>query len=121
MTHSITPREQLAWLMWCYQQGYTRQDDRASHSNWMADDPSTLTDHDIKERDHLLAMADEILTLVPPPSRRMFSITYRAMRNGKVWCEGSDPEEIRDSGGDTLLKQETYLASTGWQPWDGNT
>lgn len=58
-------------------------------------------------RDHLLA------------GGRLFSTTYRAMRNGEVWCEDTDPDEVRDAGGDALLKLETYLIGGGWKPWDG--
>jgi hypothetical protein len=55
------PVAHLAWLMWCYKQGYTNAEDRAILTNWMRDDPATLTPHDIAERAHLLEMAAEIL------------------------------------------------------------
>lgn len=58
------PREHLAWLMWCYEQGYTNPADRAILTNWMGDDPATLTPNDVKTRRALLGMADEILALV---------------------------------------------------------
>jgi hypothetical protein len=54
----------LAWLMWCYGQGYTHPDDRAILHNWMGDDASMLTAVDVIERDRLLVMADEILAAV---------------------------------------------------------
>lgn len=50
----------------------------------------------------------------------LYGTVYRAMRNGEVWCESTDPDEVRNSGGDTLLKLERYLISTDWQPWDGS-
>lgn len=59
-----TPRERLAWLMWCYQQGYTNAEDRAILTNWMLEDPATLHPDDAKLRVHLLAMADEVLRLI---------------------------------------------------------
>jgi len=59
-----TPREHLAWLMWCYQQGYTNGEDRAGMTNWLLEDPDTLHADDAKLRPHLLAMADEILRLI---------------------------------------------------------
>lgn len=61
MSARFTPRQQLAWLMYCYQQGYTSPDDRAGLENWMADDPATLTDNDVRTQRGLLGMADEIL------------------------------------------------------------
>lgn len=54
-------RERLAWLMWCYQQGYTDPEDRVIITNWMANDPAILTADDVEEREHLLTMADEVL------------------------------------------------------------
>lgn len=59
-----TPRVRLAWLMWCYEQGYTDPADRAILTNWMGDDPATLHPDDMKQRDALLGMADEILALM---------------------------------------------------------
>lgn len=60
----ITAREQLAWLMWCYQQGAGNPIDRACLTNWMGDPDDQLTETDIKQRDALLGMADEILALI---------------------------------------------------------
>jgi hypothetical protein len=60
-TASTAPREHLAWLMWCYQQGYTNPLDRAILDNWMGDDPAMLTLDDVRERRELLGMADEVL------------------------------------------------------------
>jgi hypothetical protein len=57
----FTARERLAWLMYCYQQGYTSPEDRAILTNWMRDDPDQLTEDDITLREGLLGMADEIL------------------------------------------------------------
>jgi hypothetical protein len=71
-----TPRERLAWLMWCFQQGYVNAEDRAGMTNWLLEDPETLHPDnvklrslrlhpaDVKLRSHLLAMADEVLTLI---------------------------------------------------------
>lgn len=57
-------REHLAWLMWCYKQGYVRAEDRAPMTNWLLHPESVLNPLDIEERDALLAMADEILAMV---------------------------------------------------------
>jgi len=58
-----SPREHLAWLIWCY----TNPADRAILTNWMGDDPATLTDDDVRTRRELLGMADEMLTLLHCP------------------------------------------------------
>lgn len=54
-------REHLAWLMWCFQEGYTNPADREYLDNWLLDDPSTLHPKDAELRPHLLTMADEVL------------------------------------------------------------
>jgi hypothetical protein len=61
MTHA---REHLAWLIWCFDQGYVNPRDRAILTNWLLDDPARLNPHDAKLRLQLLAMADEILALL---------------------------------------------------------
>jgi hypothetical protein len=51
--------------MWCYQQGYTAPEDReGGMGNWLLRDPTLLVEEDAIEREHLLAMADEILALL---------------------------------------------------------
>jgi hypothetical protein len=65
------PREHLAWLMYCYQQGYTNPIDRACLTNWMADPDDQLHPDDIVLRRHLLGMADEILALLAQEASRM--------------------------------------------------
>lgn len=52
-------------------------------------------------------------------TERLFSTWYRALKDGQVWCESRDPDEVRNAGGDTLLKLETYLTTGAWEPWDG--
>lgn len=63
----IHARTHLAWLLWCYQQGYANPQDRAIMTNWIADDPEQkpLCLEDEVERENLLAMADEILRMLP--------------------------------------------------------
>ncbi len=51
----------LAWLMWCYAQGYTHPSDRAILTSWMDDDAAQLHPDDVIERERLLLMADEVL------------------------------------------------------------
>jgi hypothetical protein len=67
----FTQREQLAWLMYCYQQGYTDPADRAVLTNWLGDDPATLHPDDVPLQRNLLGMADEILALLPQPERSL--------------------------------------------------
>ena len=57
-------REHLAWLMYCYQQGYTNPADRAIMRNWIGDDPATMHPDDVILSAQLLSMADEILALI---------------------------------------------------------
>ena len=54
-------RTHLAWLMWCYAEGYGNAEDRAIMTNWLLDDPATLSPGDAAVRRDLLDMADEIL------------------------------------------------------------
>ena len=58
------PREHLAWLMWCFYQGYRTRADRAVVVNWLLETDDQLSPNDIAERDSLLEMADEILDLL---------------------------------------------------------
>lgn len=57
-------RTRLAWLMWCYSEGYRTAKDRATMTNWMLYDADDLHPEDRLTRAHLLVMADEILALV---------------------------------------------------------
>ncbi len=47
-------RTHLAWLIWCFGQGYVKAEDRAILTNWVEEEPDA----------DLLAMADEILSLL---------------------------------------------------------
>lgn len=47
-----------------------------------------------------------------------FRTTYRSLRNGKLWCESTDPDEVLRSGGDGLEVLRHYVVTSGWQPWD---
>jgi hypothetical protein len=58
-------RTHLAWLIWCFNEGYVTAEDRAvSGPNWLLDDPATMHPDDAKLRPHLLTMADEVLGLL---------------------------------------------------------
>jgi hypothetical protein len=60
-----TARERLAYLMWCYQEGYVKAEDRAiGDGNWLLLDASELHPDDVELREHLLVMADEVLRLI---------------------------------------------------------
>jgi hypothetical protein len=57
-------RYHLAWLMWCFHQGYIKAEDRVGMENWLLDDPATLHPADAALVPYLLEMADEVLRLV---------------------------------------------------------
>lgn len=57
-------RQHVAWLIWCYDQGYRKPEDRAILTNWTGRDPSTLTPKDTAEQAALLAMADDIILTI---------------------------------------------------------
>ena len=57
----IDARSHLAWLIYCYAEGYVTKEDRAILTNWLLDDPETLVPSDRVLRSHLLTMADEVL------------------------------------------------------------
>jgi len=57
-------RTHLAWLIWCFCEGYGNAGDRAVLTNWVEGDPTKLTNEDVATRDHLLAMADEVLAIL---------------------------------------------------------
>lgn len=59
----------LAWLMWCYEEGYGNPVDRAGMENWMAGDPARMHPDDVKSRRHLLGMADEVLAALAAETR----------------------------------------------------
>ncbi len=56
-------RLHMAWLMWCYSEGYKNPDDRAILTNWMTD-LSQENERDRIDAEHLLQMADEIFAAV---------------------------------------------------------
>jgi hypothetical protein len=57
-------REEIAWLLWCLSQGYTKPEDRAILDNWFLADESTLTVGDLEEKVDLLLMADQVIAAV---------------------------------------------------------
>ena len=60
MGTGIAARETLAYLMWCYSEGYvTREDREVGGGNWMGEPQPHPEDE--ATRQTLLAMADEIL------------------------------------------------------------
>lgn len=60
LTPSAGARANVAWLLWCLQQGYAKPEDRAILHNWIGD-PGNLTPGDAETRLDLLAMADEVI------------------------------------------------------------
>lgn len=47
-----------------------------------------------------------------------FRTTYRSLRDGKLWCESIDPDEVLRSGGDALEVMRHYVTTRGWEPWN---
>jgi len=54
-------RYDIAWRIWCYTQGYALPESRDVLNNWMRDPDDGLTPHDIRSRDSLLAIADDVI------------------------------------------------------------
>jgi hypothetical protein len=54
-------RYDAAYLIWCWQQGYIKPEDREGLTNWMRDDPVTLHPNDIRDRDACLLIADAVI------------------------------------------------------------
>ena len=54
-------RHDVAWLIYCWQQGYKKPEDREGLGNWMRDPDSHLTDRDIADRDACLEIADSVI------------------------------------------------------------
>lgn len=59
-----TLREDVAWLLWCLNQGYVNAADREILDNWLLEDPAQLHPDDAALRPHLLAMADQVIAAV---------------------------------------------------------
>jgi hypothetical protein len=60
----------------------------------------------------------DFLTEPPGIEQRIpFRTSYRSLKDGKTWCESSDPEEVAASGGDALEVLRYYAVTSGWQPW----
>jgi hypothetical protein len=59
-------RVHLAWLMYCWKEGYTNAEDRAVLPNWLLEPDELLHRDDVALRPHLLAMADEVLAAAAP-------------------------------------------------------
>lgn len=61
-------RYEIAWRIWCWQEGYVEKEDREILKNWMRDDDSLLTQNDIASKKALLAIADEVIELAKKKS-----------------------------------------------------
>ena len=51
----------LAWMMWCWNEGYRTPEDRAIVTNWFGEPQANPTDE--ATRQHLLTMAREVLSV----------------------------------------------------------
>lgn len=59
----MTDRYDIAWRIWCWQEGYNHPDERALLRNWMRDDENGMHPNDIRDRDALLPIADEVIEM----------------------------------------------------------
>lgn len=59
----MTDRYDIAWRIWCWREGYNHPDDRAILTNWMRNDESIMHPNDIRDRDALLPIADEVIDM----------------------------------------------------------
>jgi hypothetical protein len=53
---------------------------------------------------------------------RVHRVIYRAVDvDGALWCESSDPAEVREVArlGDTLQRLVSVVVTDGWQSWNG--
>lgn len=99
-----TPREHLAWLMWCYRQGYSNPIDREILTNWMGDDPASLVPEDAEERDHLLVMADEILALNQPGGDQVVTDNFDEWVDGLVAAARKQTAAKRKATGERISR-----------------
>ena len=90
MTDSL--RDRIAWLLWCANEGYLTDDDRAGVSNIFTADPSALHPDDAFSLPHWRGMADAvILELEAVPQRIMLSHASQAAESNRLdaadWLE----------------------------------
>lgn len=57
-------RYHTAWLLWCFNQGYVKAEDRSILTNWLLEPAGQLSRDDLTLRANLLAMTDELLAAI---------------------------------------------------------
>lgn len=57
----MTERSTLAWLIWCFSEGYVTPYDREIMTNWLEEPLVSMNPADVELRENLLAMADQVL------------------------------------------------------------
>ena len=95
-------RFHLAWLMWCWREGYENPDDRGE--NWMLQDDSELHPDDRVVKAQLLTMADEVIEAMKPaevseptPAERLLARVanegdlFVTDPNGAWWIDWAGP------------------------------
>lgn len=109
-----TPREHLAWLIWCYAQGYRTPEDR-EFLKPIFEEPLSTYPRDVKYRESLLQMADETLALVKNEFEP--TIWFRVIRGeDELYLETSDEKEAREAVEDGCRLQRMYLLTeTEWR------
>lgn len=102
-------RAHVAWLMWCFNEGYVNAVDRVGMKNWLLDDPAKLHPDDAALRPHLLAMADELIAAMQSEAG---STVPRAAAKAAAKSARKNLRE-RDE-----LEAETVLSDRGTKsPW----
>ena len=56
-------RHEIAWRIWCWEQGYNTEADRAIVHNWIRESDDLLNPMDRTTRQQLLEIADEVIRL----------------------------------------------------------
>ena len=74
-------RTHLAWLMWCFEQGYRTPEDRAIMENWFGEHQDNATDE--TTRQSLLVMADEVFAEL-----HVFQLVYLGRPDGERETHG---------------------------------
>jgi hypothetical protein len=59
----------VAWLLWCFQEGYIAAEDRVGMTNWLEEDPRQLHPDDQALWPQLLALANEVIAAVREDNR----------------------------------------------------
>lgn len=62
-------RFEIAWRIWCWQEGYIKEEDREGLKNWLRDMDHLLTENDVRTKKELLEIADGVIEAAKESSR----------------------------------------------------